>query len=263
MGYVLIKENQKALNTGNVLTDGVVVILSMMIAYALRFYVFHGVVDHTPFLHYFLAGVIITPFFLFLFALFGLYDSFRTKRFQYELQQIIKSELLGTVILIALFFVFKRIDISRWSLVFFFIVSTLGIALKRITLRKILKRYRSQGRNLKHVLLVGSGSGTLRFYNAVKENSSLGLHVAGQVCAHRPLPGLMRFGGFCDLESVINGFCFDEVVCALDVDEYCHMQQVIQACEKSGTRLSIIPFYYEFMPPNPSFDEVDGVPLLI
>lgn len=258
----MIKENQKALNLINIVSDGIVIIVSMLIAYALRFNVFRGVIGHAPLLYYAIAAVIIAPFFLFLFALFGLYESFRTKRFQYELQQIIKAEFLGTIVLITLFFIFKSINISRWSLVFFFVVGTVGIALKRFILRKMLRYYRSLGRNLKHILLIGSGSGAQMFFSAVKDTPTLGFHISGQVCSGDSLETLPRFGGIADLEHVLNGRVFDEVVCALDAEETFYMKQVIQACEKSGTRLSIIPFYHEFMPSNPCFDEISGIPLL-
>ena len=37
---------------------------------------------------------------------------------------------------------------------------------------------------------------------------------------------------------------------------------LIEACEKAGVKLSIIPFYAEYMPSNPQFDDLDGIPLM-
>ena len=40
------------------------------------------------------------------------------------------------------------------------------------------------------------------------------------------------------------------------------MPQVIQACEASGTKLSMIPFYAQYMPSHPQIDSLNGLPMI-
>jgi exopolysaccharide biosynthesis polyprenyl glycosylphosphotransferase len=40
------------------------------------------------------------------------------------------------------------------------------------------------------------------------------------------------------------------------------MPQVIQACEKTGCKLSLIPFYADYMPSHPQIDSLNGLPLI-
>lgn len=40
------------------------------------------------------------------------------------------------------------------------------------------------------------------------------------------------------------------------------MPLIIRACEHTGTKLSLIPFYAKYMPPHPQFDSLNGLPLI-
>lgn len=54
----------------------------------------------------------------------------------------------------------------------------------------------------------------------------------------------------------------DEVIAGLGAEDYERMPLVIQACEHTGTKLSLIPFYAKYMPPHPQFDSLNGLPLI-
>ena len=49
---------------------------------------------------------------------------------------------------------------------------------------------------------------------------------------------------------------------ALDAVQLDRIKDIISACEKSGTKLSLIPFYFEYMPSHPYIDEVGGIQLI-
>ena len=59
-GYAMIKENQALLNRLNVVSDGLIIFLTLPIAFWLRFYVLPGGVISVPFSQYLmLAGVLV------------------------------------------------------------------------------------------------------------------------------------------------------------------------------------------------------------
>ena len=64
------------------------------------------------------------------------------------------------------------------------------------------------------------------------------------------------------LEKVLERQKPDEVISAIGVEDYHRMPQIISACEKTGSKLSIIPFYADYMPSNPQFDSLNGIPLM-
>lgn len=259
----MIKENQKILNMFNVITDGILVILSFAAAYFIRFFIFSGQSGHVALKAYLRLGIVLTPFLLFLYALFGLYESFRSKRFTKELELLLEANFIGTAVLVALQFVLRNIDISRWTLILFFLLSTGSVAVKRWALRRILKHYRSLGYNQKHILIAGSGKAALRYYSAIRKDPALGLTPAGYISeGNKAIGALRRLGGFDKLGSILETRVIDEVVAALSIEETEYISQIIQDCEKYGVKLSLIPFYADYMSPHPYIDEVGGLPLM-
>ena len=73
---------------------------------------------------------------------------------------------------------------------------------------------------------------------------------------------LKYLGDYDILDGVLERHQPDEVICAIRMEDYEKMPQIIAACEKSGVKLIIIPFYADYLPSNPSFDELDGIPLV-
>ena len=131
----MIKENQKLLNYMNIFTDAAVIVVSLVIAYIIRFEVLEGIPGNLLLPYYLRVSVVMAIVYLLIYSALGLYDSFRNKQFFKELGLIINANLLGTLIFIAAFYVFKIIDISRLALTIFFFVNVSLTSVKRFTLR--------------------------------------------------------------------------------------------------------------------------------
>ncbi|QHI72043.1 undecaprenyl-phosphate glucose phosphotransferase [Aminipila terrae] len=258
----MIKENQRVLNQLNIFTDGTIILLAMVIAYVLRFFVFKGQSGHITLESYISLGFVVIPVYLLVYTGFGLYESFRRKDFSQELGLIIKSNFIGIILLLTCLFIFKKIDLSRWTLVFFFIINILGTASKRFFVRDILKKYRQKGYNIKHVILIGDGALAKDYLNAVNKNKSLGFSIMGYISSFNKLKQLRHLGDYDHIYETIELFNADEVVAALEADEFHLLPQIINDCEKAGTKLSVIPFYSKFMPSNPYMDEIEDIPLI-
>ena len=52
------------------------------------------------------------------------------------------------------------------------------------------------------------------------------------------------------------------MVCALDISESEHLKQVIADCEKTGSKVSIIPFCYKYISSRPYIDQLENIPLI-
>lgn len=258
----MIKENQEILNRFNTFTDGIVILFAMMLAYVLRFIIFKGEEGHVTLEIYISLAIIVIPLYLLIYTGFGLYESFRQKDFSKEFALIIKSNLLGIIILLTCLFVFKKIDLSRWTLIFFFIINTLGTACKRYIMRDILKKYRQKGYNLKHIILIGAGPLAKNYLNSIYKNKALGFSVLGYISSSRNLKHLKYLGDYDNIYETLDLFNADEVIVALEAEEFQLLPKVISSCEKSGTKLCVIPFYFKYMPSKPYMDEIDGIPLI-
>lgn len=258
----MIKENQKTLNQLNGLTDAVLFFPCMLLAYFIRFVVFHGEPGHIGISYYLLTTLCAVPLFWLLYSLMGLYDSFRSKNFLTEFSLLLRSNLIMFGLMLAFFFVFKEFHLSRWTLFIFFALSTFAVAVKRWLLRRILRAFREKGYNIKHVLLVGCGEQARAYYQAIQQDRTLGFCVDHYLAPHDIIPGLSYLGTYEAITKVLDRTSPDEVVIALEADEYPYLQNIINNSEKNGVKVSLIPFYTKFMPSHPVYDEVGGVPLI-
>ncbi|MEG2678886.1 MAG: exopolysaccharide biosynthesis polyprenyl glycosylphosphotransferase, partial [Oscillospiraceae bacterium] len=89
-----------------------------------------------------------------------------------------------------------------------------------------------------------------------------GYQLIGYLADTQNLPNTAYLGKFSALESVLQTNNPDEVVAALDAGDYHQMESIIAACEKTGCKLSILPFYSKFLPAHPDIDEVGGLMLI-
>lgn len=258
----MIKENQKTLNQINGLTDVLLLFPCMLLAYLIRFIVFQGEPGHIGLSAYLYATVCIIPLLWFLYSLMGLYDSFRAKNFLTEFSLLLRCNAILFGLMLAFFFVFKEFHLSRWTLLLFFALATLFITFKRWCLRRFLRTLREKGYNLKHVLLIGCGEQARTYYQAIQQDRTLGFSIEYYLAPHDCLPGISYLGSYNALSKVLDRINPDEVVIALEADEYPYLQGIIASSEKHGVKVSLIPFYSRFMPAHPVYDEVGGISLI-
>ena len=135
----MMRENQRLLNQLHVFTDGLAVFLAMLVSYWLRFSLFRGV-RGMPLNYYIWLGVVAAALTLAVFAVAGLYESFRTVRFHVEASRVAALELLVSLIVMAAIYVLRLGETSRWTVVFFYAVSTLLLTGKRAAMRLLLQQ---------------------------------------------------------------------------------------------------------------------------
>ncbi len=260
----MIKENQQLFNRLHVISDGFLIFLSLPLAFWIRFYILPNGVITVPLVQYIRLDFLLTAAQLFIYASFGLYQSFRRIPLRRELPRIWLAGGLVMAILLSVLFVNHGMHYSRWTLALFFVISSGALSCKRIALRKALRYFRQRGYNLKHILILGSGQAAQDYLRAVYADRELGYHPIGYISANRMKLARMPayLGGFEKLEAVIDVQNLDEVICAVEPEEDHWTPQVIMACEKAGIKLSIIPTYARYMSSKPQFDELDGIPLL-
>lgn len=260
----MIRENQQLLNRLNVISDALILFFSLPLAFWVRFYVLPGGIITVPLSQYLALDIFLTAAQLFVYAAMGLYRSFRTVPLRRELPKLWCANALVMAILLSAMFVQHDEHYSRWTLAIFFLLSVGALSCKRILLRKLLHRFRQQGYNQKHVLILGSGRAARSYLTAIRASRELGIQPAGYIAHHRleDPSGLEYLGDFDALDGVLERLQPDEVVSAVELEDYRRTPQIIAACEKAGVKLSIIPIYAEYMTANPQFDDLNGIPLM-
>lgn len=257
----MIKENQKLLLRLHILSDGCLVFIAMMVAYWLRFDIFYGTPSF-PLSSYALLGLFACALCLMTYTFFDLYESFRAIRIHIEAQKLLIATVLDTTFLITFLFVFHLNDMSRWLLVFFCGLTYLFLLGKRVVLRVVLRYFRSIGYNQKHIIIVGDSEMAAEYVTRVRNDGNLGFLIDGYIANSHNLSGVLRLGDYDHLEELLEQRSPDEVVVAMSAEEYRLTGRVIGLCEKTGTKLSLLPYFASYMPSNPQIDNIDGLPVI-
>lgn len=266
----MIKQNQRTLNFILVLTDVFVIIISLFLAWFLRFKttLFGPIGGHLGWAFYSLfLFLCIIPVYLFLYFSFDLYKSFRHKRTVFsEATQIIKVNIVAFIVLVAILFIINQPNFSRIMLLLLAVIgSVLGI-LERFILRLFLHKIRSQNKNLKHILIVGDNDLAYKFANKIDNNPYLGYHVVGFLGRHENIGKFIGshrvLGSFNQLDKILSENEFDRVILAIPLQYYYKLMDLVQCCERFGIKVEIVPDYYRYIPARPSVDMIDDMPLI-
>lgn len=259
----MIKENQKVLNIINVITDFFILFLSYIGATYIRFfcmYVWYE--EKVPALwvawnkQYFVAALLFALVEIVFFYAANVYNHNRRMRVRQELVRIIEAGAFAVLLLMALLYLTRIVDFSRIAIAIYYILSSILLAAKRVILRLALRYLRKKGYNQKHVVLVGNGKHARQYVKAIKDNPDLGYTIDGYVSrVERPELG-KRLGAYEDLETILDGPGIDEVIITLEKHEVEFMNKIIAACDKSGIRICIIPYFSDYIPAHASIDMI-------
>ncbi|WP_394884865.1 undecaprenyl-phosphate glucose phosphotransferase [Clostridium butyricum] len=257
----MIKENQNLLNKINTITDLLILFFSMIAAYFIRFHLFASDLYYIKLDSYIKFTALIIPIYIIINVFFNLYDSFRSTAFSKECSKIINANTILLTILLSCLFVFRLVHISRLVLIIFYFICTSLTIIKRFILRTFLSSLRQQGLNLKHVLIVGAGKTASEYLDVIQNNKTYGYNYVGYVSNDSGFSG-EKLGDYSQLLDILFEYKFDEVVCALDLKDAEYIEKIVSDCEKSGTKISIIPFCYKYIPSQPYIDQIGNLPLI-
>ncbi len=136
---------------------------------------------------------------------------------------------------------------------------------KRYFLLKTLHHYRKLGYNQKHIILVGSGILAKKYLTELEHSPQLGYHVVGYIASETDeenLNQLPYLGNYGEMEQLLEKIIPEEVVVAMSPQDYKKTEEVINLCEKTGTKMMMIPFFAQFFPANPQIDYLHNLPML-
>ena len=266
----MIKENQRILNGILVVIDILVILFSLVLAYYVRFKttLFGPLGGSLPFMHYFIFTVLcIIPTYLLLYYFFGLYKPFRNKSSIFSgAEDIIKSDVMAFIILVAILFVINQPDFSRIMLLLLSLFCMVFTIIERALVVLVLRFMRVNNHNLKHMLIIGDNDLALTFAHKIKSKTYLGYNIAGFLGRKEHLgktfEGTKFIGTFEDLPDVLKTHKFDRVVIAIPLKYYYHLNEIVDACEEEGIKAEIIPDYYKYLPAKPSVDMLDDMPII-
>ncbi len=194
---------------------------------------------------------------------FELYDEFRGRNFIYEFIALLKSIIFFTSIMIIVLFaiqsrVHSRYFISIDSLSFF----TLAV-ISKILIRKFILYLRIKGRNIRYMVIIGSGEIGRQFQKLVANNLNFGYKILGFVDDYIGFLNENEYlGKIEDLDKILSSNQVDDVIVALPSNSQSLVEQIINTCNKYTTRVRIIPDYFKFLSSKYSVTMFGNFPII-
>ena len=259
----MIKRNQRMLNAFNLMTDGLLIVLSYMAALWLRFDILKGRESIQMTSAKVVSAVLcFSVLIVLVYYVLGLYGYGRLRRRREEGLLICLVNGVGTLAFMAMCYLLRFVDFSRLMLVLFWIISSACIISKRTVVRGVLAYYRRQGYNLKHVIVIGSGQLAYQYTRDIARNPQLGYSVMGYIGDTRQDELGEHLGAYAQMEKVLEKRMPDEVVVALDPQDIYLMPDIMAAADKEGLRLSLIPFFNDYIPKTPTIAAIGSTKLI-
>ena len=273
-GYNVIKDNQKMLNRLHILMDALIIVISFLIAYYLRFYSFLTnlsflnveVGTFYPLSVYAQSLYLLIPLYLIIYNQAKLYTPKRVKRKWNEFFHVTYANILGLAFYFFFLYMLDEGNISRFFLAMFTSINIILCTFARMSLARILRTIRKKGHNLKHILLVGYSRASEAYIDRIFSNPQWGYYVHGILddnmeigTSYKKVPVIGKLN---QLEEYLTKMSLDEIAITLSINEYENLENVVKTCEKSGVHTKFIPDYYKFISSKPYTEDLYGLPVI-
>ena len=243
--------------------------LSALIAYWARFSqvlipAHRGV---APLEEYLKALVIVIPVYLWVFRSYGLYHVGRHVRRVEQIFTLLKGVGLGTLILMALTFFYRKFSYSRLFLAFLWFFASLFVSLFRYGLIQWIYQRRRSAKDFHRVLIVGCNRNARNLIEWAKNNPHFGHHVEGVLTEDKNLvgkhlEGVPILGTVEDCESLVEQLRPNEVVVADPDLPKQKIADLLLRCEDGFVSFKVAADLYGLVTSNLDVEYIASVPLL-
>ena len=266
----MIKDNQTQFNRLHVVLDMLIIVLSYVLAWNIQFRLIvpgrESGAGYLPMQTYMFALVFLVPGYLILYYMFNLYAPKRVQGRRLEASNVFLANLTGMLVFIFVLYTIRQRDFSRQMIFMFTGINIFLTVLERNLIRNVLRRMRSRGMNLKHIILVGYSNAARGFIDRVIENPEWGYHINGILDDNTDVGTSYRqvsvIGTISQLSSILSENMQDEIAITLGLGEYYKLQSIVAACEKSGVHTKFIPDYGNIIPTRPYTEDLLGLPVV-
>jgi len=199
----------------------------------------------------------------------GAYTYQRFTSLRREIKLVVKTSLIGTLIVFAADFILRFEYIPRTYIGIFFVMNFLSLTIEKIILFKVAKKIRERGEDRKKILVVGTGLRVKAFIETVERNIGWGLDVIGLVAedwlmSGRELYGKKIFGTTKEIEEILHGNQVDEVIICASGNELSRIEfeEVFEICEREGVQIRIHSDFLGKLTKKVTVDHVYGLSII-
>jgi exopolysaccharide biosynthesis polyprenyl glycosylphosphotransferase len=185
-----------------------------------------------------------------------------------EIKMVLKTGLIGTLLVFAAIFVLRMGYIARTYVFIFFISNVICLMLEKVLMFKVAKKIRERGRNRKKVIVVGNGVMAYGFVGIAEANLGWGLDIIGIVTLPngtehlKEVHGKPVLGRASEIENVLHKYQVDEVMICASANELDQVEAVLDVCEREGVQVRLNSDFFVRLAKKVSMDNIYGLPII-
>lgn len=266
----MIKDNQKIFNRLHLVVDAIVVAISYLLAWYIKFATVFADTEPgagaLPMETYFSFLYFLVPGYILIYYYFNMYKPKRATRRKYEIINIIISNTVGLILFIVVLFVIKQQHFSRIMMFLFYIINIVLTTIFRSLIRSLLQFFRRKGYNRKYILLIGYSRAAEEYITRINANPQWGYVVRGilddRIPSGTTYKGVKVVGRIENIHYILPENKLDEIAITLALKDYDHLEYIVDLCEKSGVHTKFIPDYNSLVPSHPYTEDLMGLPVI-
>jgi Undecaprenyl-phosphate glucose phosphotransferase len=198
------------------------------------------------------------------FAAFGLYRLRRTAARAEEYVQVTIATTLAMALFAAGAFLTRPTDFSRLMFGMFYLLDVVLIVTGRALIHSAIDRVRRSGRNLKRVLIAGTGDLAHAVIDKMRLHEEFGFRITGMLgegidTSYRGVPVV---GGIDDACQFIRRFSVDQIYIALPLSAYQDILQLLDAVGNEMVEIKVVPDLLQHITLRASVEDLEGVPIV-
>ncbi len=189
-----------------------------------------------------------------------LYRSKRLANWRAELIEVFKAVSLCTLILSAAELILQWKTVNRWVLISFWGLASTLLFLMRLVKKYTLRQFRLHGRNLRRVVIVGTGPRAQQMAEMIREHAELGYRLVGFI-DNVEQPGVI--GKLDCMAEILRDNIVDEMMIALPIKTfYEEMENIVQAAAEQGITVRLHSDLFSVRLTRAVAEQLDETPIL-
>ncbi|MBI5675289.1 MAG: sugar transferase [Nitrospirae bacterium] len=158
-----------------------------------------------------------------------------------------------------------ELNVPKSLVVIFGIVNILMLSVEKIILYKYMEYSNKNTKNIKKVLVLGTGDVAKQFLSSIDSRrlKVLGLVSKEEHNEEKEMFGYKIIGRFDSLAKILNSYYIDELIITLPAKDLGDIEEVISTCDKEGIPVRIVSPFFKNLISKSKAEVVNGLPNIV
>jgi len=264
----MLKQSQKILSQLFIVADALIVVGAWLAAYWFRFSVWPLPLasELPPFRTYAALAPWVAALWVTTFTLTRVYEIRRMRSRTQEVRLLLGAHGTAILLFIAFTYLIEQYKFSRLVMLYFAVLSGVGVTMFHLAVRHALAVVRAHGYNGRNLVVVGEGPTLEGVIASIQGCPELGVRLVGVVTpeqsAFATISGRRVLGQFSNVREVIQREHADEVLIALPPSGSHNLDRILDELKDETVDVRVVLDVHRYVTLGCEIEEFDGFPVV-